>query len=68
MDNFRYHLPIAFTKVTALSCKKIISEVVNQEDTFWEEDNKLDEMNNLTVEDSEELYELEKRVSAELDF
>ena len=42
--------------------------MVNQEEKFWEEDNKLDEMNNLTVEDSEELYELEKRVSAELDF
>lgn len=68
MDNFRYHLPIAFTKVTALSCKKIISEVVDQEEKFWEEDNKLDEMNNLTLGDSEELYELEKRVSAEWNF
>jgi transposase len=65
MDNFRYHLPIAFTKVTAQSCKKIISEVVEQEEKFWEEDNKLDEMNNLTVEDSEEL---EERFSTEWDF
>jgi hypothetical protein len=56
---------VCFTKVTAQSCKKIISEVVEQEEKFWEEDNKLDEMNNLTVEDSEEL---EERFSTEWDF
>ena len=65
MDNFRYHLPIAFTKVTGQNCKKIISEVVKQEEKFWEEDNKLDEMNNLTVVDSKDL---DVKFSTEVDF
>ena len=47
IDNFRYHLPIAFTMVTGKTCKKIISKVMKQEDKFWEEDEKLDEIDNL---------------------
>lgn len=65
MDNFRYHLPIAFTKVTGQNCKKIISEVVKQEEKYWEEDNTLDEMNNLTVLDSKDL---EVKFNAEVGF
>jgi transposase len=46
IDNFRYHLPIDFTMVTGKTCKKIISKVRKQEDKFWEEDEKLDEIDN----------------------
>ena len=43
MAGLRNNLPKAFSKVTDNTCKKIISEVIRQEDKYWLEDEKLDE-------------------------
>ena len=37
-------LPEAFTKVTAETCRKIMNDIKIQEDKFWREDEKLDDV------------------------
>ncbi|MCP4607083.1 MAG: hypothetical protein GY845_00010 [Planctomycetes bacterium] len=43
MEGLRTNLPDAFAKVTSDTCREIISKVVEQEDKYWLEDEKLDE-------------------------
>ena len=43
MEGLRKRLPEAFAKVTANTCKGIISKVFEQEEKYWTEDEKLDE-------------------------
>ncbi len=42
MAGLRNNLPDAFTKVTSNTCREIISKVIEQEDKYWHEDEKLD--------------------------
>lgn len=51
LDGFREHLPIALTKVTGQTCKKLIAKIVKQEEKFWIEDDQLDELTE--VEDAD---------------
>ncbi|MEA3416013.1 MAG: hypothetical protein U9R02_07645 [Thermodesulfobacteriota bacterium] len=44
MKGLRERLPKGFTKVTSLTCQKIIAEVIEQEEKYWTEDEKLDEV------------------------
>ena len=44
MAGLRERLPEAFAKVTASTCKGIISKVFQQEEKYWTEDEKLDEI------------------------
>ena len=44
MANLRSQLPQAFAKVMARTCQDLIAKVAKQEEQFWAEDNKLDEM------------------------
>lgn len=44
MSNLRYQLPKAFAKVKGHTCQDLIVKVAKQEEKFWAEDNKLDEM------------------------
>lgn len=53
MNGLRNRLPEAFSKVTATTCRKIIAKVVDQENKYWEEDEKLDEF---YAADAEEEY------------
>ena len=43
ISGLRKRLPEAFSKVTKSTVKEIIAKVVNQEDNYWKEDEKLDE-------------------------
>lgn len=43
MAGLRNNLPNAFAKVTDTTCKKIIADVIEQENKYWREDEKLDE-------------------------
>ena len=42
MKGIRERLPEAFAKVTADTCRKIMAKVTEQEDRYWEDDQKLD--------------------------
>ena len=42
MKGIRERLPVAFAKVTADTCRKIMAKVTEQEDRYWEDDQKLD--------------------------
>lgn len=44
MRGLRNRLPEAFLKVTPQTCKDIIAKVAKQEDKYWSEDEKLDEL------------------------
>ena len=44
MKGLRERLPEGFAKVKARTCQKIIAEVIKQEDKYWTEDEKLDEV------------------------
>ena len=44
MTGLRNRLPKAFLKVTPQTCKDIIAKVAEQEDKYWSEDEKLDEL------------------------
>lgn len=44
MANLRSQLPQALAKVTAQTCQDLIAKVAKQEEKFWAEDSKLDEM------------------------
>jgi transposase len=44
MKGLRERLPEAFAKVAASTCCKIISDVIKEEDRYWLEDEKLDEV------------------------
>lgn len=43
MAGLRNRLPEAFAKVTPRTCREIITKVVEQEDKYWAEDEKLDD-------------------------
>ena len=43
MSGLRKRLPEAFSKVTSSTVKEIIAKVVEQEDKYWKEDEKLDQ-------------------------
>lgn len=53
MAGLRKRLPEAFSKVTTVTCKEIISKVVDQELKYWAEDEALDE---IYANNSEEEY------------
>ncbi|EFK05430.1 conserved hypothetical protein, partial [delta proteobacterium NaphS2] len=53
MAGLRKRLPEAFAKVTTSTCKAIISKVFEQEERYWAEDEKLDE---IYSENAEEEY------------
>ena len=53
MSGLRKRLPEAFSKVTSSTVKEIIAKVVEQEDKYWIEDEKLDEE---YTNDSDEEY------------
>lgn len=53
MAGLRDRLPEAFAKVTSNTCKEIISKVFKQEEKYWSEDEKLDE---IYSENAEEEY------------
>ena len=60
MKGLRNRLPEAFSKVTPQTCKDIIAKVSKQEDTYWSEDEKLDELyaeNAKEVHVSQSLFE-----------
>ena len=44
MKGLRERLPKGFAKVTSRTCQKIMAEVIEQEDKYWTEDEKLDEV------------------------
>ena len=44
MKGLRERLPEGFAKVIAHTCQKIIAEVIEQENKYWTEDEKLDEV------------------------
>ena len=43
MAGLQARLPEAFAKVTANTCREIIAKVVEQENKYWAEDEKLDD-------------------------
>ncbi len=43
MKGLHKSLPDAFAKVTSNTCKGIIAKIIEQEDKYWFEDEKLDE-------------------------
>ena len=51
MAGLRNRLPHAFSKVTSETCKEIISKVIDQEEKFWSEDEKLDEIYSKNAEE-----------------
>ena len=53
MKGLRNRLPEAFLKVTPQTCKDIIDKIIKQENKYWSEDEKLDE---LFAENAEEEY------------
>ena len=60
MKGLRERLPKGFAKVTSYTCQKIITEVVEQEDNYWIEDEKLDEVYSANAEEEyagQNLYE-----------
>ncbi|MCP4755619.1 MAG: hypothetical protein GY866_32550 [Proteobacteria bacterium] len=42
MENLKKILPVAFSKVTPSTCRKLIAKVVEQEDRFWQEDGEIE--------------------------
>ena len=44
MANLKAQLPLAFSKVTAATCRKIIGQIAAQEDKFWLEDEDLEKL------------------------
>jgi transposase len=44
MKGLRERLPDAFAKVTGDTCRKIMAKVIEQEDRYWREDEKLDDV------------------------
>lgn len=51
MAGLRNRLPEAFAKVTSDTCKGIVSKVFNQEEKYWSEDEKLDEIYSKNAEE-----------------
>jgi len=60
MKGLRERLPEAFEKVTPRTCQEIIAKVIEQEDKYWTEDEKLDEVYAVNAEEEytgQNLYE-----------
>ena len=51
MAGLRNRLPEAFAKVTSDTCKGIVSKVFDQEEKYWSEDEKLDEIYSKNAEE-----------------
>ncbi len=51
MSGLRKRLPEAFAKVTSDTCKAIVSKVSEQEEKYWSEDEKLDEIYSKNAEE-----------------
>ena len=51
MDGMRKRLPEAIAKVTANTCCKIMEKIIEQEDKYWEEDERLDEVYSADAKD-----------------
>ena len=51
MAGLRERLPKAFAKVTSITCKAIISKVFGQEEKYWVENEKLDEVYSKNAEE-----------------
>jgi hypothetical protein len=49
MKNLEAQLERAFTKITEETCAKIVKKIVQIENKFWEDDEKLDKLENNTV-------------------
>ena len=49
MDGLRQNLPIAFSKVTGSICSELISKIIEQEDKYWEEDERLDALDKMVM-------------------
>jgi transposase len=65
MTGLRERLPEGFAKVTAHTCQEIISKVVEQEDTYWIEDEKLDEVYAANAEEEDRGQRLNEELGAE---
>jgi transposase len=65
MKGLRERLPKGFAKVTSRTCQKIITEVVEQEDNYWTEDEKLDEVYAANAEEEYKGQSLCKALGAE---
>lgn len=44
MENLKKELPVAFSRVKASTCKKLIAKVVRQEIKYWAEDTQIEEI------------------------
>ena len=65
MKGLRERLPKGFAKVTSYTCQKIITEVVEQEDNYWIEDEKLDEVYSANAEEEYKGQSLREKLGAE---
>jgi len=44
MKGLRERLPEAFSKVTSETCRSIMAKIIQKEDQYWRDDEKLDEI------------------------
>lgn len=51
MKGLRERLPMGFAKVTSRTCQEIIANIVEQEDKYWADDEKLDEVYTMNAEE-----------------
>ena len=54
MAGLRSNLPKAFLQVTPMTCKKTIRKIVQQEEEYWQEDERLDEYYSADGEEEED--------------
>ncbi len=64
MDGLRQNLSTAFSKVTDSTCRELISKVIEQEDKYWKEDEKLDDLDKISSNGNVGWYDL---IDEELD-
>lgn len=65
MKGLRERLPEGFEKVTPRTCQEIIAEVIEQEDKYWTEDEKLDEVYAANAEEEYTAQTLYEELGAE---
>jgi len=65
MKGLRERLPEAFAKVTPRTCREIIAKVIEQEDKYWTEDEKLDEVYSVNAEEEYTVQTLYNELGAE---
>ena len=49
LRKLRDNLPSAFSQVTAITCRKLIAKIVIEEDKYWDEDGKIDEIHGIDI-------------------